>query len=157
MKFSGGTYSSHPASLLAAKTMMTYLAEHEQEIYGQLGELGAKACLASEGAFAAEGIFARCTGQSAELPWGSSMVHLHFPYSVEQPLECPEDVFDPALCDPTLSEHVLRLALLQEDVHTVHGLGSLTCAHTEGDLARLAEACRRVARRIKPYLAPASV
>jgi glutamate-1-semialdehyde 2,1-aminomutase len=157
VKFSGGTYSGHPASLLAAKAMMTYLAEHEQEVYTQLGELGAKARLASEGAFAAEGIYSRCTGHSDELLLGSSMVHLHFPYRPDQPLDCPEDVFDPARCDPTLSEHVLRLALLQEDVHTVHGLGSLSCAHTEADLTRLAEACRCVARRIKPYLALPSV
>ncbi len=153
VKFSGGTYSAHPASLLAAKTMMTYLAEHEREVYTRLGELGEKARLASEGAFAAEGICARSTGPSPELPLGSSMVHLHFPYKPDQPLETPDDVFDPALCDPMLSEHVLRLALLLEDIHTVHGLGALSCAHTEADLARLAEACRRVARRIKPYLA----
>ena len=85
------------------------------------------------------------------------MVHLHFPHREDQPLDSPEDVFDPACCDPTLSEHVLRLALLQEDVHTVHGLGSLSYAHNEADLARLGEACRLVARRIKPYLAQPSV
>ena len=30
--FSGGTYSAHPASLLAAKTMVSYLVEHETKI-----------------------------------------------------------------------------------------------------------------------------
>jgi hypothetical protein len=34
----------------------------------------------------------------------------------------------------------------------VHGLGSLTTAHDESDIRFLGEACRRAARRIKPYL-----
>ena len=38
--FSGGTYSAHPASLLAAKTMVSYLVEHEAEIYPRLAALG---------------------------------------------------------------------------------------------------------------------
>ena len=38
--FTGGTYSAHPASLLAAKTMITYLREHEAEVYPRLAVLG---------------------------------------------------------------------------------------------------------------------
>jgi hypothetical protein len=39
-----------------------------------------------------------------------------------------------------------------EDVHVIHGLGALSIAHTEDDIARLGEACRRVARRMKLHL-----
>jgi glutamate-1-semialdehyde aminotransferase len=61
-------------------------------------------------------------------------------------------VFDPSLCDVTLSHKVVELALLLEDVHFLAGHGAVSTAHTEEDITFLAEACRKVARRIKPYL-----
>lgn len=151
VRFSGGTYSAHPASMLAAKVMMTYLVEHEAEIYPRLAKLGEKARRAMEAAFAEEGIYARCSGRSEDLP-GSSLVKLHFPYREDTPLESPDEVHNPDICDDVLAEKALRLALLLEDVHTVHGGGALSTAHTEEDIAFLGEACRRAARRIKPYL-----
>jgi len=48
-----------------------------------------------------------------------------------------------------LVDTVLQLAMLLEDVHVTHGLGGLSTAHTEGDVARLGEACRAAARRIR--------
>jgi glutamate-1-semialdehyde 2,1-aminomutase len=153
VKFSGGTYSSHPASLLAAKTLMAYLVEHEAEVYPRLAELGDMARHTAEDAFTSAGIYARCTGYSDEVQPGTSMVNLHFPLDADHELERPEDVLDPEVCDPVLSEHVLRLALLVENVHTTHGLGSLSTAHTAADIDELGAACHRVAERIKPYLA----
>jgi glutamate-1-semialdehyde 2,1-aminomutase len=152
VKFSGGTYSGHPASLLAAKTSMTYLMEHEQEVYPRLAELGERTRQTIEAAFSEEGIYARCTGYPNEAVPGSSLAMTHFPYEEGRPLRTPDDVFDPDVCDVTLRERVLKLGLLLEDVHVIHGLGALSVAHTEDDIALLGEACRRVARRIKPYL-----
>jgi hypothetical protein len=77
---------------------------------------------------------------------------LRFPRERGRRLDAPEEVFDPAICDVILSDHVLPLALLLEDVYTVHGLGSTTAAHTRADIALLAEACRRAARRVKPHM-----
>ncbi len=151
VRFSGGTYSAHPASMLAAKVMMTYLVEHGSEIYPRLAELGEKARRAMEAAFAEEGIYARCSGASEALP-GSSLVKLHFPYREDTPLESPDEVHNPDLYDDVLAEKTLRLALLLEDVHTVHGGGALSTAHTEEDVVFLGEACQRAARRIKPFL-----
>jgi len=152
VKFSGGTYSAHPASLLAAKTLMTYLIEHEGEIYPRLAELGAKTRRTMEEAFAQEGIHARCTGYGNDAVPGSSLVMLHFPRQRDRELNAPEDVFDPAVCDVTLRERVLKLAMLLEDVHIIHGLGAVSLAHTEDNIAFLGEACRRAARRFKAYL-----
>ncbi len=152
VKFSGGTYSAHPAAMLAARTMMTHLAEHEAEIYPRLAALGDLTRRTMERAFQEEGIDARCTGYSNEAISGSSIAAVRFPQRPGIRLETPEDVHDPALCDDFLSERVLRLALLLEDVHTVHGLGALSTAHSEADIAFLGEACRRAARRIRPYL-----
>ncbi len=152
VKFSGGTYSGHPASLLAAKTLLTYLVEHEDEIYPRIAALGEKTRQAVEAVFAEERIPARCTGYPNDVLPGSSLAMLHFPYDDGLELNSPDAVWDPDLCDVTLRDQVLQLALLLEDVHVVHGLGALSTAHTEADIAFLSEACQRAARRIKPYL-----
>jgi glutamate-1-semialdehyde 2,1-aminomutase len=152
VKFSGGTYSAHPASLLAARTLMTYLVEHEDQVYPRLAELGARARQTMEIAFLGEGIYTRCTGSGNEVLPGSSMAILHFPYQDDAQLDRPDQVFDPSVCDVTLGHEVLELALLLEDVHILHGHGAVTTAHTEADIDFLGQACRRVARRIKAYL-----
>jgi len=152
VQFSGGTFSAHPASMLAARTMMAYLAAHEDEIYPRLARLGEATRRAIVEAFAAEGIHACCTGEGNGVLPGSSLFMVHFPYQQDGQLRCPEDWFNPAVCDVTLSREVLDLALLLEDVFVLHGHGAVSTAHTEADVDRLGEACRRAARRIKPYL-----
>jgi len=152
VKFSGGTYSAHPASLLAAKTSMTYLVEHEDEVYPRLAELGEKLRRTVEAAFAEEGIYARCTGYGNDAVPGSSLTMTHFPHEEGRQFITPDDVYDPEVCDVVLREKVLKLGLLLEDVHVIHGLGALSTAHTEDDVALLGQACRRLAHRIKPRL-----
>jgi len=148
VKFSGGTYAAHPLAMLAARTMMQYLVEHEAEIYPRLAMLGEQTRRMLERAFEAEGIYARCTGYGNEAIPGSSLVAIRFPYERGRELSSPADVHDPTACDNFLTEHVLRLALLLENVHTMHGLGALSVEHTEEDLAFLEEAVRSAARRI---------
>jgi len=152
VKFSGGTYSAHPGSLLAAKTLLTYLVEHEEEIYPRLAELGERARRSLEAAFAEEGIFARCTGYGNDALPGSSMFMVHFPYKEDASLNSPDDVKDPSVCDTTLNREVLQIALLLEDIYLVHGHGAVATTHTEADIDLLGEACRRVARRLKAHL-----
>jgi glutamate-1-semialdehyde 2,1-aminomutase len=152
VKFSGGTYSAHPASLLAAKTMMSYLAANEGEIYPRLAKLGDKARRIISAAFLEEGIYVYCGGHDSEALPGSSMFMLHFPYQEGTLLSRPEDWFNPAVCDVMLTHGVLDLVLLLEDVFMLHSHGGVSTAHTEADLDFLGEACRRAARRIKPYL-----
>jgi len=152
VKFSGGTYSCHPASLLASRTMMSWLVEHEGEVYPRINALGEKARRAVEDALRTEGIAARCTGDGNEAVPGCSMGTVNFPYDPATPCCSPEQIKNPELCDVELTDTVLQLALLLEDVHVVHGLGSMSTAHTDEDIVILAEAMRRAARRIHPYL-----
>jgi glutamate-1-semialdehyde 2,1-aminomutase len=150
--FSGGTYCAHPSSLLAAKVCLTHLIEHQNEIYPRLAELGEGMRRAMERGFLEEGVLARVTGSSEELPGGSSLGMIHFPLDETTVLDTPERVCDPAVCDSDLRTYVLGPALLLEDVHLLHGHGSAATVHTEHDLDFLENACRRVARRIKPHL-----
>jgi glutamate-1-semialdehyde 2,1-aminomutase len=152
VKFSGGTYSAHPASLLAAKTCLSYLVAHEHEIYPRLAALGEMLRDKLVKTFAEEGICARCMGNGSEVLPGSSLFMLHFPYKENAQLDCPSDWYDPSVCDITLSHQVLDLALLLEDVFVLHSHGGVSTTHTEADIDYLGEAYRRVARRIKPYL-----
>jgi glutamate-1-semialdehyde 2,1-aminomutase len=152
VKFSGGTYSAHPASLMAAKASLSYLITNEDKVYPRLAALGEKLRSALEGAFAEEGIFARCMGDGGDVVPGSSMFYLHFPFDENALLNLPTDWFDPSVCDTALTHGVLDLALLLEDVFVLHGHGAASVAHTEADIDFLADACRRAARRIKPYL-----
>ncbi len=152
VKFSGGTYSGHPTAMLAAKSYLNYLVENEAEIYSTLAEVGAGARQTVIDAFAGEGILARFAGDRNEALPGSSLHMLLFPYEDGYALDRPEEVRNPAICDIELSEHILQLALLVEDVFVMHGLGCTTIAHTEVEIQTLGEACQRVARRIKPYL-----
>jgi len=150
--FSGGTYCAHPASLLAAKKYMTHLIDHEADIYPRLGELGKKMRDAMVRGFSDEGVPASSTGSSDELPFGSSLGAVHFPYDEDTVIDRPELVHDPEVCDVALRDQVLGPALLLDDVHLVHGHGAAATAHTEKDMEQLEEACRKVARRIKPHL-----
>ncbi len=152
VKFSGGTYSAHPASMLAAKTLMAYLVDHEADVYPRLAELGARARRVTEATFAEQGIYACCTGDPNEVLPGSSLFMLHFPYREGACLEGPQDWHNPAVCDVVLRQQVLDLGLLLEDVFVVQSHGAVSTAHTDVDIDRLAEACRRTARRIKPHL-----
>ncbi|MEI6448984.1 MAG: aminotransferase class III-fold pyridoxal phosphate-dependent enzyme [Actinomycetes bacterium] len=150
--FTGGTFSGHPAGLLAAKTMISYLVENEAEVYPRLAAMGAEMRRGVVGAFAAEGVFARCTGEPNELVPGCSISAIHFPHDAATALVGPQVVLDPVYCNTLLSQRILQLALLLEDVYTLFGSCALGMAHSSADLERLGDACRAAARRIRPYL-----
>ena len=152
VKFQGGTFAGHPASLLAAKAFLSYLIENEAEIYPKISDIAVKTRQAVIRAFEEEGIRARFAGDRINVLPGNSLHMLLFPYEEGLQLTTPEEVRNPSVCDITLSEKVLQLIFLLEDVYAVHGIGCTTAAHSEEDVRFLEEACRRAARRIKPYL-----
>lgn len=152
VKFQGGTYAGHPAAMLAAKSLLNYLVENEAEIYPKLARIGTKTRETVTQSFADEGIEVRFAGDRSNVMPGNSLHMLLFPYEEGMELSTPDEVRNPSICDITLSEKVLQLALLLEDVYTVHGVGCTTAAHTEEDIQFLGKAFRRAARRIKPYL-----
>ncbi|MBN2554187.1 MAG: aminotransferase class III-fold pyridoxal phosphate-dependent enzyme [Spirochaetales bacterium] len=152
VRFSGGTYSGHPASLLASKSMLTYLSENEERVYPYINDLAARVRETVEKSFAAEGLYARCIGAGDGTLPGCSVSTVFFPYDEAHVCRSPEDTLNPHVCDVKLANRVLQLALLLEDVHVVHGLGSIATAHTEADLPLIREAYGRVARRIKASL-----
>jgi glutamate-1-semialdehyde 2,1-aminomutase len=151
VKFSGGTYAGHPACMLAAKTMMQFLSDNESLVYPKIRVNSQLLREKVKAAFATEGFNARFTGDRNGALEANSLHMLVFPFDPETELERPEQIWDPSNCDIMLSEVVLRLALLLENVHTLHGIGSVSFAHEAEDLDFLAKACQRAARRIGRY------
>ena len=152
VKFSGGTYSGHPSSFIAANAMLTYLVQHEKEIYTALSQRGEQIRKIVVSAFREEGIYACSTGGGNEVLPGSSLWMVHFPYCEDTKLDKPENVFDPAICDTILSHQVMDLGLLLENVHVMAGHGGISTAHTEKDLEVFDQACRSLAHRVCQYL-----
>jgi len=151
VKFSGGTYSCHPASLSASRAMMEHLVREEATLYPRLAAMGEKARRTVEKAFAAAGIAAQCSGDGNDAIPGSSMSAVHFPYEPGTICTSPEQTRNPDVCDVELADTVVQLALLLDDVFVMHGLGAVSAAHTEKDIERLGDACARAARRIAVF------
>ena len=101
--------------------------------------------------FAEHGILAQCTGYPNEAIQGSSLALIHFPVKPGIVIDSPDVASDPACCNLPIREQALKLALLMEDVYAVHGLGSLSTAHTQEDLSKLYAACHRAAERLKAF------
>jgi glutamate-1-semialdehyde 2,1-aminomutase len=152
VRFDGGTYSAHPASMMAGKLMLSHLIEHEDEVYGPLAEMGQQMRHRLERTFADHGVLARCTGYPNAALTGSSLAVLHFPVSQDVVIDSPDVAANPTCCNMEVRENALKIALLLEDVYAVHGLGALSTAHTEQDLEHLYAACGRAADRIKSFL-----
>ena len=112
VRFDGGTYSAHPASMMAGKLMLEYLIEHEDEIYGRLAEMGQQMRQRLEQIFAEHGILAQCTGYPNEALTGSSLAVLHFPVNEDIVVDSPDVAADPACCNMEVRERALKLALL---------------------------------------------
>ncbi|MCB2179752.1 aminotransferase class III-fold pyridoxal phosphate-dependent enzyme [bacterium] len=149
VKFSGGTYSAHPASMLAAKTMVAYLIAHEDEVYPRLFQMSALLREKVLTVFAQSGVPARFSGVEGSILPQNTLHMLVLPYDPEISLDSPDVVLDPQVCDVTFTEKVLKLAMLLEDVHIVHGLGAMSTAHGEAEIERVSEAYRRALNKIK--------
>jgi glutamate-1-semialdehyde 2,1-aminomutase len=152
VKFSAATFSGHPASLLAAKTLLSPLVENEALIYPTLAEISRKTRQAVKKVFEEEGILARFAGDQIQDIPDCSLHMLVFPYETGHALISPDEVKNPEICDVVLCENVVQLAMLLENVHVVHGLGCTSTAHTEEDIQTLCDAYRRVAKRIKSHI-----
>jgi glutamate-1-semialdehyde 2,1-aminomutase len=101
-----------------------------------------------EEVFTAEGFDVRCTGRGNDIVGGSSLLMVNFLRTPHE-IRSAEDIQDPRLSDVRLREEILRLALLTQGVHVVHGGGAISAAHKEADIDRSIEAFSEVARLFK--------
>lgn len=149
VRVEGGTYSAHPASVLAALTTVRYLKEHEAEIYPRINRLGEKVRRQVPAMFEHAGIPCLTTGNPNGTVPGSSMAMIQFPLQGQPTLDRPEEIWNPEACDVEMREKILRLAMVTRGFHVVHGFGSVSTAHTEEEIDRFLNALEEVAGLLK--------
>jgi glutamate-1-semialdehyde 2,1-aminomutase len=145
VKVEGGTFSAHPASMLAGLTYIKYLMDHEKDIYPRIGYLGEKVRRELVSIFASHGFHVQCTGEGNSVAKNSSVVGVHFTHGPREKIESPEQVWNPDVCDIELREKIFKLAMLQEGFNIFHGYGSISGAHTETEIQASLDAAERIA------------
>ena len=78
VKFDGGTYSAHPASMVAGLTLLRHLIERGDRIYPRIGRLAERVRNEIEKIFAGHGFNVKCTGYGNAVAGHSSLVGVHF-------------------------------------------------------------------------------
>ncbi|MCD6452582.1 MAG: aminotransferase class III-fold pyridoxal phosphate-dependent enzyme [Acidobacteria bacterium] len=149
VKFEGGTFSAHPASLLAGITMVTYLIENEDKVYPKLARLGERIRQGAKKIFQEEGIEAETTGDPNKAVKGSSLSMLHFPKKEGGNLDYPDDLWNPELFDVALRVRIMKIGMLLYGVNIADGLGAVSTAHSDEDIDYFFEALRKFAKRLK--------
>jgi glutamate-1-semialdehyde 2,1-aminomutase len=147
VKFEGGTYSAHEASLVAARTLLKHLIEHEQEIYRQLGQLGQSLRKRIADLPDLPGLRLHVTGSPDVASFGSSLVYLHTLGEAGADPQRPEDLVEQA--HPYIDDGLLKATLMLEDLSVHFGVGAVSTAHGEGDLDRTAAALAAMLQRFR--------
>jgi glutamate-1-semialdehyde 2,1-aminomutase len=114
VKFDGGTFSIHPASMLAGLVFIKYLIAHENEIYPKIGRWGSRVRKEIERIFNDQGICVRSTGDRNPVTENSSMVGVHFLIKEQGQITCPEQAWNPDISDVELREKIFKLAMINE-------------------------------------------
>lgn len=151
VKFEGGTFSAHPASMLAGLTYIKYLIDHESEIYTRIGELGAKVRKGIEEIFASNGFNVKCTGYGNSVAENSSIVGVQFLNEKVDRVFSPEQVWNPKICDLELREKIFKLAMLEKGFNIFHGYGAISAAHSEREIQASLDAVEKIAREWRKY------
>jgi glutamate-1-semialdehyde 2,1-aminomutase len=149
VKLEGGTFSAHPAAMLAGLKFTQHLIAHEAEIYPRIGKLGDKVRKEIENIFSAFGFNVKCTGNGNSVVKSSSIVGVHFMHEECERIISPEQVWDPKVCDVELREKVFKLAMLQEGFNIFHGYGAISAAHSEEEIQASLDAVERIAKKWK--------
>lgn len=149
VKFEGGTFSGHPASMLAGATYIQHLIEHESEIYPRIGKWGAEVRKNIEVIFSSYGFNVKCTGEGNDIAPSSSLIGIQFLRKRVDKVISPEQVWDPEISDVELREKAFKLAMMEEGFHTFHGFGAVSAAHKHNEIQASLEAVEKIAKKWK--------
>lgn len=145
VKFEGGTFSAHPAAMIAGIAFLDHLIKNEGEIYGRIGNLGDRTRQEIERIFRHHGIQVRCTGGGGSLGIQSSLIGVHFLVQDIDEVTSPEQVWNPEICDINLREKFFKLAMLNEGFNIFHGFGAISFSHTDEEIQSALESVERIA------------
>jgi glutamate-1-semialdehyde 2,1-aminomutase len=135
----GGTFSGMIPSMIAGRTMLRYLEEHEKEIYPALDEKGQKVRQGIERAFRSRGIPVKCFGVG-------SLFTTCFPPAGDIPLRNMEDI--EMHTDMARRDKQFRLTMLNKGVYTMYGGGAVSMAHGDREIEYIIKAAERAAEEM---------
>jgi glutamate-1-semialdehyde 2,1-aminomutase len=147
VKFEGGTFSAHPASMLAGISFLKYLIAQEETIYPRIGKLGKRVRSRIEDIFASHGFHVKCTGDGAPVTENSSIIGVHFLAPDIDRITSPEEAWNPEVSDPEMREKIFKLSMLEEGFNIFHGFGTIAFAHTNEEIETSLEAVDRIAQK----------
>lgn len=146
-----GTFTSHPATLIAVITVLKFLVEHESEIYPQIIENMDSLRGNIRKIFDGYNIPIDVTGlsQDADIP--------NFPIGTIRFLRNPEKYdntnalshWDSNSVNIEFRDRISKIALLLKGIHTWQGLGIMTSAHKDTDFIKTITAYQEFAYEIK--------
>lgn len=151
VKFDGGTFSSHPAGMLAGIAFIKYLMEHQEEIYPKIGRHGDQVRKGIEKIFSTYGFNVKCTGWGSDLTPNSSLVGVHFLHENVDQISSPDQVWNPDVCDSEIREKIFKLAMLEQGFNTYHGYGAISAAHSDQEIQASLGAVESIAKRWKEF------
>jgi glutamate-1-semialdehyde 2,1-aminomutase len=151
VKFEGGTFSAHPASMKAGICFLQYLISHEEEIYPRIGRLGERVRNKVEEIFRSHGFHVRCTGDGAPTAKNSSIIGVHFLHSSAERITSPEETWNPKVSDFELREKIFKLSMLEEGFNIFHGYGTIALAHSDEEIEASLKAVDRIAAKWQKY------
>jgi glutamate-1-semialdehyde 2,1-aminomutase len=151
VRFNGGTFSAHTEYMRAGYVMLSYLIENADVIYPEIAARGEQLRRAIENVFYQKGIETKCTGYGNEYIPGSSLFMVNFPLQ-KVTYRTPEEILNEDMSQFVLREKVLKLALLLEGIHVVHGGGAVSFAHTGEHIEKTITAFEEVAELFRKNL-----
>jgi len=149
VKFEGGTYSAHELCLVAAKTTLAHLIEHEGAIYPRLAALGDALRRGLARLFEEFGVPVWLSGWPNEAVPGSSLVMLDLADGRGGAPDCPEQRTGSGRAHPRVDDELVRALLLLEGVSARHGLGAASLAHGDQDVEQTLRAWRGALERMR--------
>jgi len=147
VKFEGGTFSAHPASMLAGATFLKYLIIHASEIYPRLGQMGDMLRTEIEKIFSHYGFNVKCTGYGLPIIKHSSCVGVQFLRREIGQVKYADQVWNPEITDIEMREKLFKLTMLEEGFNIFHGYGAVSGAHTEEEIQFSIDAVEKIAKK----------
>ncbi len=123
----GGTFSCNPLSMLAGLLTLRFLERNAGWLYPHLNQRGEELRREVERAGREHGLPVRCTGTGSLF-----MTHLLKDPEEKGPLNSPQKIEE--LTQGEWRDTTLRLAMLVNGVHLLHGGGAISLAHGEKEL-----------------------
>lgn len=153
VRFEGGTFSAHPAAMIAGITFLRRLIQGQKEIYPRIGAMGERIRRQVEDIFQAHGFAVKCTGDGSRvgIPF-SSMVGVQFLKQDIDRISAPEMIWNSEINDYDLREKAFKLAMILEGIHTYHGWGAVSAAHGDDDVTTALSAVKHIAGKWSRYL-----